>query len=549
MAKRLLTIHEKNINFTLYEDFLDKVKDVAIREFNKIVKKQKATYSRVVKRILKSKKAISVKISKIDNVKIRFQKDISKLIEEYLTVIALFGLREVSKELKIKNPKKLSQAIKNWIKSVSHTATNKYIADVNSFLTHPVIEGILENITIDETVEQINSIFDKEAVKKSKQIFNFYEGAALFRGRDLGTQIFNGNIKLELSFQLLAVRDFFVEEKVVAAQWSAVLDSHTCELCNHLDGRIVDVRDGDYGLYHPGDVHASCRCLWVYIKNTERPENRQVTGLLPKPEVVREFAKEGEQISKIISDKYAGKDISEIKSEVLKKWWGTGAPNLQRRRLMAQTYEFFEESRVKAYLLKEKFLNQIASVKVVEAGTLGKGVAANCDVWGNIKLTVGSRTGTIVHEIGHSLTTNFKHGFYTEAGLNKKVIDAYKGAINRMVVDMQRRGTGEKIVDTLTAFLDQKKLDRKISWLGVSSHDLTHKRITYSNDWLPGAKELYEIPFYSPRGNVSLYSTVNPPEYIAEGFKFYITKPEALKVKDKALYDIMEEFFKKGVLE
>lgn len=51
---------------------------------------------------------------------------------------------------------------------------------------------------------------------------------------------------------------------IQGAQWSAVLDSKTCPLCEEMDGQVISVDNPDFDIFRP-PVHAGCRCIMVYI--------------------------------------------------------------------------------------------------------------------------------------------------------------------------------------------------------------------------------------------------------------------------------------------
>lgn len=76
-------------------------------------------------------------------------------------------------------------------------------------------------------------------------------------------------------------------------QWSAILDSRTCNYCRSMDGRVIGVDDKAFREYKPGVVHSGCRCIWVAImKEEENPP--PITGiptiLRPQSQVpAREF--------------------------------------------------------------------------------------------------------------------------------------------------------------------------------------------------------------------------------------------------------------------
>lgn len=73
---------------------------------------------------------------------------------------------------------------------------------------------------------------------------------------------------------------------IVAAQYSAILDDVVCELCEELDGMILDINNPDYIRFTP-PIHARCRCLWVYIDEREFPPNREPDWVTPNDTLIK----------------------------------------------------------------------------------------------------------------------------------------------------------------------------------------------------------------------------------------------------------------------
>ncbi|WP_436664224.1 phage portal protein family protein [Alicyclobacillus acidoterrestris] len=56
---------------------------------------------------------------------------------------------------------------------------------------------------------------------------------------------------------------------IQGAYWSALLDSHTCPLCEELDGKSISVDDPDFDLFR-APLHTGCRCIQVWIGDGEK---------------------------------------------------------------------------------------------------------------------------------------------------------------------------------------------------------------------------------------------------------------------------------------
>lgn len=268
------------------------INDQAVAELRDVIEDQQLIFITLLKIILNNNDRISKQIKDINSLEIKLYKDFYDVIRDYLYTVSLFSLKQVSKELKMKNPKKLSSNIKSWINATSDTVTNKYLAETDQNVTLPVIDNIDKGFSDKDLLYRANLVFNNIKEKKPEQILLSLEGKAIFRGRDLAVQVFNRDIKLEMEgFLMATISDILVEEKVVAAQWSAILDQHVCELCASLDGKIISIDDPDYAFYVPGEMHLRDRCLWVYIRSTERPENRRIDWKTPNPVLVKKFGK------------------------------------------------------------------------------------------------------------------------------------------------------------------------------------------------------------------------------------------------------------------
>lgn len=74
---------------------------------------------------------------------------------------------------------------------------------------------------------------------------------------------------------------------VKGAQWSAVMDQKTCELCGSLDGLVISVDNPDFDIFRP-PLHYNCRCILVYIGTGNTGE--EYTWKTPDPALVKKYA-------------------------------------------------------------------------------------------------------------------------------------------------------------------------------------------------------------------------------------------------------------------
>lgn len=71
-----------------------------------------------------------------------------------------------------------------------------------------------------------------------------------------------------------------VREDIEVYQYSAILDSVTCELCEAMDGTVVEYEEYQSSPYQPPE-HGFCRCIWIAIKKdqTDIPETTGIPDI------------------------------------------------------------------------------------------------------------------------------------------------------------------------------------------------------------------------------------------------------------------------------
>jgi len=104
-------------------------------------------------------------------------------------------------------------------------------------------------------------------INVDKTINNIKERMEQFYARNVpatASYITTGEINQGRKYTFDAFKDEFY-----GYQWSAILDTHTCNYCTSMDGRVIGVEDKAFSEYKPGEVHFGCRCIWVGIMKEE----------------------------------------------------------------------------------------------------------------------------------------------------------------------------------------------------------------------------------------------------------------------------------------
>lgn len=95
------------------------------------------------------------------------------------------------------------------------------------------------------------------------QIFDAYEGS---EGKPVRLTTRNLSAKSLNYSRAAAVERGGVP--LAGAQYSAILDRRTCELCGDLDEKVIPIESTDLARFTP-PIHHNCRCLWVWITREE----------------------------------------------------------------------------------------------------------------------------------------------------------------------------------------------------------------------------------------------------------------------------------------
>lgn len=537
MAQRELTAHETNIEFNTYESFLNLISDQAATELRGVINDQQVVFISSLTKILNTNNTVSKKTKDIGLLEIKFYKRFYDVIKDYLYTITLFSLKEASKELKMKNPKKLSPSIKSWINVTSYEVTNKNLEETDQNATLPVIDNIDREYTNDELINKSNVAFENTKEKVPEQIIFSLEGKAIFRGRDLALKVYNKDIRLQAEGFLAATpSEIIAREKVVAAQWSAILDQHVCELCGSLDGKIIDINDPDYSLYIPGEMHLKCRCMWAYIKGTERPDNRKIDWVKPSDTLMTKFGKKGTGTNGVNSAIKHNEDFDLDKEfttkeadDYIKTLENRGSESFvfENSTVRNKMVESVKNPRFRKYIGssigKMEFKNMPPGVR---QSTLGRSITHRQKI--ELRSTVTNHI--MYHELGHEIIDEQwqKKIFTWDAKLGRRVVEkdllkSYHSAIGRFAEEVN------DIYKTGTANI-------------ISYGNLTN------NGYRPGKQSSERFigllkSVGGGRSVVSKYSLVNVDEYLAEGIGFFIDNPNKLKLRDPSLYNIIEKLF------
>ena len=171
-----------------------------------------------------------------------FKEEIKKLFE--------YGKLKASYE--IKKPSPLT------VKAINQAITERAI-----FLSERYEKQVIERVKEVSAVGMMDrNVDDKQAMMAIKGEFESFN-----------TKNIPATSALITSESINEGRKYTFEvykEDLHAFQWSAILDTHTCNYCTSMDGKVIGVHDKAFNEYKPGAVHFRCRCIWVAILKEEK---------------------------------------------------------------------------------------------------------------------------------------------------------------------------------------------------------------------------------------------------------------------------------------
>ena len=154
------------------------------------------------------------------------------------------GKDDVQKEHSLKDLV-IPTAALAWVSASARNIAQKQLNDLTFNARQAVLSGVSKELSEREVTASVRTAFDDYAERKipisaALTVHKFYEEG----------------------------REWTAEEAGLAfATWSAILDDATCAFCERRDGMTIRTDDPDFTKYSPGEVHANCRCLWVFREN------------------------------------------------------------------------------------------------------------------------------------------------------------------------------------------------------------------------------------------------------------------------------------------
>lgn len=232
---------ESHVNFEKIKDRFDKNEAGLIAATAVILSKQKDNLLNNIKKALTGGGAKQLK-----NVDIAYRSEYENTIANTAEKIFEEGIEDVVDEMDLKDIQ-LPPEAKAWVNARAKNIAEKHLNDLKFAVVGSALIGISKELS------------EKDILYQAEQKFNKYVDESLN----------DSSIMLTHKFYSEG-REWTADESGMKyAEWSAVLDKNTCEYCEGRDGQIIELSNPDFSEFSPGNVHENCRCIWIYLEETE----------------------------------------------------------------------------------------------------------------------------------------------------------------------------------------------------------------------------------------------------------------------------------------
>lgn len=250
--RRALNSREARVGFAKLEGGLNSSEDIALAGLDTVLDREH-------ERILKQLSGIMRKGSEreilegLGSIEIRATNNVARSWQELMGTVADLAAEQLAVELSAyaEQLKPVGPAGRALFKAYATTASERVVAGLVSDVRLQLLNAYTSGVGRAGMASIVGQVFDAYASSEGKPV-------------RLTTRMLSAK---SLNYSRAAI----VEAggvPLAGAQYSAVLDRRTCELCDDLDEKVIPIESTDLSRFTP-PVHHNCRCLWVWITRDE----------------------------------------------------------------------------------------------------------------------------------------------------------------------------------------------------------------------------------------------------------------------------------------
>lgn len=269
--RRELNNRERRVGFAKLEDGLNRTEARVIDQLEGMLERERERVLRQLTGVVR-KGSTSEILAGLGSIEIRGETQLASAWAALMGdvgSIAVEGLRDELADYAASLPTTVGKDAEAMFRAYASTAAERVTSQVTSEVRLELLNAYTSGVSRAGMAAVVSELFDA---------YETSEG----RGPRLTTRMLS-------SKALNYTRASAVERGGVplrGAQYSAVLDRRTCELCERQDELVIPIEHTDLARFTP-PVHHNCRCVWVWI--TRQEEDFTPTWTTPPASTVDRF--------------------------------------------------------------------------------------------------------------------------------------------------------------------------------------------------------------------------------------------------------------------
>lgn len=251
--RRELTSRERRAVFAKMEGGMTRAEAATIEALSEILDVQREKVLRQVKGIL-GKATVAEQLAGLDTLDLGTTSKASAAFDALLRDVWMLGLDSVREELSAYAdavPSSLGPEARAMARTYATASAERHFAQLSTELRLSLANAITSGVSSAGMSAIVGDLYDRELRSEGRPMrltTRMLSSKGVNEGRR--DAIERGGIPLR------------------GAQYSALMDRRTCELCLDLDERVIPVEHPDLRRFTP-PVHHNCRCVWVWITREE----------------------------------------------------------------------------------------------------------------------------------------------------------------------------------------------------------------------------------------------------------------------------------------
>lgn len=259
--RREPTPRERRVNFRRLEDGMNAGEAATIAKLEELLEASRSRVLRQVSGILSRGGTTAEVVSAFSSINVGAAGPYAEAWTELQRTLWTLGLDSVRAELDADGvPDKPGRDGEALIRVLANNAAARVTGQLATMVVDTVVSAYRSGVSQAGIAAAVSDLYDREVrgeARGPRLTSRTLAARAVNEGR--ADAIERGGIPLR------------------GAQYSALMDRRTCELCERLDEQLIGIGDLDYAKFTP-PVHHNCRCVWVFVTMEEADFTPDWTG-------------------------------------------------------------------------------------------------------------------------------------------------------------------------------------------------------------------------------------------------------------------------------